>query len=71
MRNKQIVALFGKRLRKLRVAHGMSLDMLARESGLTKCMLSRIENSLSIPSLQTLVRIADVFGFSISKLIDD
>jgi transcriptional regulator with XRE-family HTH domain len=43
---------FGKQLRKERVAHGWSLDDLARETGVSAAHLSRIENGRRPPTEQ-------------------
>jgi transcriptional regulator with XRE-family HTH domain len=46
------------RLRELRIRRGWSLAQLAAETGLSKGMLSKIENGQSAPSMSTLARLA-------------
>ena len=46
------------RLRELRIGRGWSLAQLATETGLSKGMLSKIENGQSAPSMGTLARLA-------------
>ena len=50
--------MLAARLRELRNRRGWSLGQLAAETGLSKGMLSKIENGQSAPSLSTLARLA-------------
>ena len=47
---------FGKRIRGLRKANGMTLDMLSAKSGMSKGYLSGIENGKVNPPVDRLVR---------------
>ena len=47
---------FGKRIRELRKANGMTLDALSAKSGLSKGYLSGIENGKVNPPVDRLVR---------------
>jgi len=54
---------FGKRIRDLRKANGMTLDMLSAKSGMSKGYLSGIENGKVNPPVDRLVRkLARIFG---------
>lgn len=61
----------GGRIRTLRAEAGMTLDQLAEKSGLSKGLLSKLENLPdSNPSLETLQSIADAFDVTVGDLID-
>lgn len=60
--------LLGKHLNELRLAKGMSLRALAKETGLSATLLSQIEREVTEPSLTTLRKLSAVFGESISAL---
>jgi transcriptional regulator with XRE-family HTH domain len=57
-------------LRELRQKHQLSLDSLAAESGVGVATLARLESNQNKPSLQTLDRLARVFGLSPAHLVD-
>ncbi|WP_022729188.1 XRE family transcriptional regulator [Fodinicurvata sediminis] len=56
-------------LKSLRLAHDWSLDRLARESGISRASLSRIENSEVSPTANILGRLCSVYGLTLSRLI--
>ena len=60
---------FGERLKKLREAKNLSLNMLAYENDLNKSTLSRIENGLVDPKLSTLNKIAESLEISLDELM--
>lgn len=65
------MAHVGGRIRTLRSEREMTLDDLAKEAGLSKGLLSKLENTPdSNPSLDTLYKIAEAFDLTISDLID-
>lgn len=51
---------FGRNLRWLRRRFGMSLNELARESGLTGACISNVENGKRQPNLSTILKIMKV-----------
>jgi transcriptional regulator with XRE-family HTH domain len=53
-----ITALVGENLRRLRTRNGLSLERLARASGVSRAMLSQIELGRSVPSVTVLWKIA-------------
>jgi transcriptional regulator with XRE-family HTH domain len=55
----------GARIRKLRQRRSMTLQEVSILSGLSKSLLSQIENDASAPPLQTLIRIAKALGVKI------
>lgn len=62
--------LLGKRIRSIRQRRGMTQAELAGED-ITRNMLSRIENGISLPSLTTLCAIASRLGVPIGALFDE
>lgn len=59
------------RLRALRQARGLSLDELARASGVSRAALSQIETQRTNPTIGILWKIAVGFGLPFSELIGE
>ena len=57
----------GKRLRTLREAKGLSQGDIEKRSGLLRCYISRVENGHTIPSLDTLAKIAGAMELPLSQ----
>jgi transcriptional regulator with XRE-family HTH domain len=55
----------GPKLRELRLRKSMGLVELARHTGLSAAMLSKLERGVMFPTLPTLLRIALVFGVAL------
>lgn len=55
----------GAKIRRLRQRRGMTLQEVSILSGLSKSLLSQIENEASAPPLTTLIRIAKALGVNI------
>jgi transcriptional regulator with XRE-family HTH domain len=60
----------GTRIKLLRINQKRTLQEVADSCGLSKSMISKIENNKSIPSIATLVKIAATLGSSISGLME-
>ena len=61
----------GGRIRTLRAERQMTLLCLAKASGLSKGLLSKLENSPdSNPSIETLYKVADALDVTIADLLD-
>lgn len=56
-------------LREERERKGISMNTLAQLSGLAQSTVSRIEAELRIPSLDTLLRIADAIGVKLEDTL--
>jgi len=65
-----VSALVGKNLRRLRKQHRLSLEELARQSGVSRAMLGQIEQAKSIPSIKTLWQVAQALGVSVSWFLE-
>lgn len=59
----------GPNLRRLRVKRGLSLERLARASGVSRAMLGQIELGQSTPTVNLLWRVSRALGVSFSTLI--
>ena len=59
-----------QRIRDLRLKRGFTLEQVADQSGLTRSVLSKVENFRVSPSLATLGKIARALGTSVSELLE-
>ncbi len=60
----------GTRIKLLRINQKRTLQEIADNCGLSKSMISKIENDKTIPSVASLVKIAATLGTSISGLLE-
>lgn len=56
------------RLKRLRGLKGVTLEELAKRTGLTKSYLSKVERGVSVPSIATALKIADAFEVGVGDL---
>lgn len=61
----------GMKVKKARLDEGLKLVDVARISGISQGMVSKIENAQVSTSLETLSRLCDAIGLPISKLFTD
>lgn len=61
----------GRNIAKLRVSRGLSQGDLGRKIGLTPSAISNIENDISYPSVDTLIRFASFFSVTMDYLLTD
>lgn len=66
-----LTPIVGANLRRLRVKRGLSLERLARVSGVSRAMLGQIELGQSTPTINVLWKIARAFDVPFSTLITD
>lgn len=59
-------AVIAERLREFRLTNGWTVGKLAAESGLSKGMLSKIENMQASPSLATLARLSEALSVPVT-----
>lgn len=60
----------GGNIRQLRVAKGLTLDRLATMSVLTRGYISLVERGLKMPSLASLLRLANALDVNVGTLFD-
>lgn len=64
-----IVSYVVRRLREERLKQGLSMNVVAQRAGLHHSMVSLVERDLRNPTLDTLLRIAEVLGVDLGKVI--
>ena len=57
------------RIRALRKERGLTLAQVAKQSGLTRGLLSKVENFRVTPSLPSLSKVAEALGTTVSDLV--
>lgn len=57
----------GETIRTLRLERGLSQGDIEKRTGLLRCYLSRVENGHTIPSLETLTKIAQALEISLAR----
>ena len=70
-RDADLTSIVGVNLRRLRVRRGLSLERLARASGVSRAMLGQIELGRSTPTIKVLWKVARALNVSFSALISD
>ncbi|MEX1010491.1 MAG: XRE family transcriptional regulator [Balneolaceae bacterium] len=68
--NKDIQKKIGLRVRAIRKLQKRTIDDLAQASGISKSMISKIENHHALPSIAALVTLASALGVSVSDIIE-
>lgn len=61
----------GVTIRGFRLQKGMSQGDIEKRTGLLRCYLSRVENGHTVPSLETLQKIAGALDLPLSQLFGD
>src|SRR5574337_352969 len=61
----------GETIRNYRLQKGMSQGDIEKRTGLLRCYLSRVENGHTIPSLDTLAKIAGAMDLPLSHFFAD
>ncbi|MFC5995755.1 helix-turn-helix domain-containing protein [Pseudonocardia hispaniensis] len=67
--HRAIETIIAHQVRGYRRARGVSITELARHTGISKAMLSKIENAQTSCSLSTLSRLANVFEVPVTALL--
>lgn len=58
----------GRRVRDLRGSRGITLEVLAERSGVSRAMLSKVERGEKTPTLVVAAKVAEGLGISLSQL---
>ena len=61
----------GETIRSYRLQKGMSQGDIEKKTGLLRCYLSRVENGHTIPSLDTLAKIASAMDIPLAHFFAD
>lgn len=62
---------FAERMLRIRRQRGMTLEELAKGSGLTKSFLSKIERKLAVPSITTALKVSRALGVRVAELLGE
>lgn len=69
--NQPLGAYLGNTIRQMRVKLGLTIAEVAERAGISRGMLSKIENAQTATSLETLVQIANALGITLSHLFNN
>ena len=67
----EINIAFGKALRKLRLANGLTQEQLGFEAGLRRTHISSLELAEKDPSLSTIQKLSTAFNMPLSKFMHE
>lgn len=65
-----VVALFGKNVRRFRDSEGLSQEELAFRAGMKRSYLSDLERGTRNPTVRALGRLADALGVAPPRLLE-
>lgn len=63
--------ILGRRIRELRHERALTLDQLGQRTGMSKSLLSKVENAQVSPPIATLSKIAGALGVSIGYFFEE
>lgn len=66
----EIAEAFGRRLKKVRLSQGMTQERLAEAAGLHPTFISNIERGYRVPTVATLLRLAEGLDVEPGKLVN-
>jgi len=69
--NKALHKHVGGTIRQLRLQHGLTIAEVSLRAGISRGMMSKIENGIASPSLETLEQLANSLGIAVSQLFRD
>ncbi len=69
--NKSLGRHLGTIIRQLRLEHNLTIAEVSERAGISRGMLSKIENSLAATSLETLEQLANALGVTLAKLFQN
>jgi transcriptional regulator with XRE-family HTH domain len=64
-----VVNAFGQRVRQLRLAADLTQEALAEASGLHPTFISNVERGYRMPTLGTMLRLAEGLGVELAQLV--
>ncbi len=72
MPRKQSIQRFGEKLHALRIQHGLTLKELANKLGyVAHGHISELEAGKKLPTVEFVLKVADLFGVTIDQLLRD
>jgi transcriptional regulator with XRE-family HTH domain len=70
-RNRSLGRHLGTTIRQLRLEHNLTIAEVSERAGISRGMLSKIENNLAATSLETLEQLANALGVTLAKLFQN
>jgi ribosome-binding protein aMBF1 (putative translation factor) len=67
----RVLMNIGETIRNFRLQRSMSQGDIEKRTGLLRCYLSRVENGHTIPSLDTLAKIAGAMDLALSQFFSE
>ncbi len=67
--SKEVVRRFGKNMKRLREAKGMSQGDIYRATKIERAYISNLESGKQNPTLETIAKIAKALGVEVSELM--
>jgi len=61
----------GRHIARQRYAAGLTVDNVAEATGLNRKTVMHVESAYAVPSLTTLLLVADALGVTVAHLLDD
>ena len=59
----------GKKIKALRETAGLTGEQLGNDIGISQSMIAHIERGFKQPNIETLARMANVFGVTVDELL--
>ena len=64
-----VMTLVAHALREARASRGLSMSAVAERAGLSQQMVSYVERQMRMPTLDTLLRMAQALGIDLAELL--
>ena len=69
--SEELLLLVGEKIRQKRLQRSITLEQLAQKAGVTKGLISQVENNRSVPSLPVLFTLIHSLGETVKDFFDD
>jgi DNA-binding XRE family transcriptional regulator/mannose-6-phosphate isomerase-like protein (cupin superfamily) len=69
--SEELLLLVGEKIRQKRLQRNITLEQLAKKAGVTKGLISQVENNRSVPSLPVLFTLIHSLGVNVKEFFDD
>lgn len=69
--SEELLLLVGEKIRQKRLQKKITMDQLAAEAGVTKGLVSQIENNRTVPSLSVLFSLIHALGENVKNFFED
>lgn len=70
IRNKELIAAFGERVRQLRLEKGLTMEQLAANANIEYKQLSQVERGKTNATISTIYAIAKALDTTMSRITD-